>query len=187
MDINHVVPHRERISSSFLSLFYGVHVFRLYLNVGKHEVVVLDPCFFPFQSCLLRALNCLINPLKKKNKYNPNNNKKDINPIHLNIKILSKFFALVFFNYDLPTGLMIIGNTQCNFSTVTPLPNVTHSLVPESCGELNCARPFHSLSLSLCWISCAGWQVLSLSNLRIHESWRKSCEINFPIKEFICT
>lgn len=82
---------------------------------------------------------------------------------------------------------MIIGNTQCNFSTITPLPNVTHSLVPQSWGERNCARPFHSLSLSLCWISCAGWQVPSLSNLGIHESWRKTCEINFLIKDLIHT
>lgn len=82
---------------------------------------------------------------------------------------------------------MIIGNTQCNFSTITPLPNVTHSLVPQSWGERNCARPFHSLSLSLCWISCAGWQVPSLSNLGIHESWHKTCEINFLIKDLIHT
>lgn len=39
-------------------LFYDVDDILTISECGEHEVGVLDPCFFfPFQSCLLRALN----------------------------------------------------------------------------------------------------------------------------------
>lgn len=65
MDINHSVSHRGRNSSSFLSLFYGVDGVLTISECGEHEVGVLDPCFFPFQSCLLRALNLSDKPSYK--------------------------------------------------------------------------------------------------------------------------
>lgn len=71
----------------FLSLFYDVDGILTISECGEHEVGVLDSCFFfPFQSCLLRALNSLINLPKKKNKYYPKNDKKASTPSTLILK-----------------------------------------------------------------------------------------------------
>lgn len=48
MDINHAVPQRQRNSSSFLSLFYGVDGILTISEWDEHEVGVLNACFFPF-------------------------------------------------------------------------------------------------------------------------------------------